>query len=65
MEINFWYLGALVALLVYIIPVLVIRAAIDRRRGTRRINERRISIQAINEEKRQSDFDRRHRSRRG
>jgi len=62
---NFWYLSAFIAALIYSIPVLLIRTGIDRRIGTRRVGERRVCVQTVSLERRCESNDRRHGSRRG
>jgi len=65
MEINYWYLAILVISLVYIIPVLIIRSGINRRKGSRRTGERRVCLQAVEIDRRREFSDRRQRNRRG
>lgn len=64
-DINYWYLGILIATLVYIIPVLVIRVGINRRKSSRRSMERRMAVQMVEVDRRVEFADRRHGSRRG
>ena len=65
MDVSYWYLGATVFTLVYVIPVLVIRAGIDRRKNSRRSNERRMAVVAVEIDRRDEFSDRRESSRRG
>lgn len=58
-------MGALILSLIYIIPVLVLRAGINRRQGNRRMNERRVSTQVVSIDRRRSQYDRRLLNRRG
>jgi len=59
MDINSWYLIALVLAIIYIIPVLIIRIGLNRRKDNRRIKDRRVSFQHVPIERRKNNYDRR------
>ncbi|PHR55477.1 MAG: hypothetical protein COA44_10505 [Arcobacter sp.] len=64
MDINYWYLAILVLSLVYIIPVLLIRGGLNRRKDSRRMGERRVSMVMVQVDRRTPFTNRRHGSRR-
>lgn len=65
MDINYWYLAASILTLVYVIPVLVIRSGIDRRKDSRRMGDRRMAVVTVGIDRRSEFTERRQSSRRG
>ncbi len=65
METSFWYVVTISLSVVYIIPVLMMRAGINRRQNNRRLIERRVQVQHCPIERRQEVLDRRQMCRRG
>ena len=65
METSFWYVVAISLSVVYIIPVLMMRAGINRRQNDRRFIERRMQVQHCAIERREEILDRRKICRRG
>jgi len=65
MEADFWYLIAISLGLVYIVPVLMMRAGLNRRQKDRRLIQRRVQVQHCSIEKRGQVLDRRQMCRRG
>lgn len=65
METDLWYVVAISLSLIYIIPVLIMRAGLNRRKEDRRFLERRVQFQHCPIERRGQILDRRQISRRG
>ena len=65
MEVDIWYVIAVSLSLVYIIPVLMMRAGLNRRQQDRRYVERRVQVQHCAIERRGQILDRRQMNRRG
>ena len=59
MDIDFWSWAIIILLLIYIIPVLVIRIGLNRRKENRRLIDRRVRFQHVPIERRKNNVDRR------
>ena len=64
-EMSSWYLVALATIVFYILPVLIIRAGLNRRKHERRIKDRRVRFIHVPIERRENAYDRRRAGRRG
>lgn len=65
MEINTWLIVAVVAVVVYLIPVFIIKIGLTRRRNKRRSKDRRERFEHVPIERRINKDDRRKLDRRG
>ena len=61
---NFWYIAAGVAVLIYITPVLLLRLGINKRAEERRLHDRRVQVVHVPVERRVHALERRQTARR-
>ena len=64
MEMNYWYLALAVLVVVYIIPILMIRVGYNKRGDDRRFEERRMMNVHVPIERRKERLERRFMNRR-